>query len=75
MNADPAILPPDRLAAAQPCAESCLAFRPLHPDRWSEYGRCANPRARFHGYPVHLGRLCRHFVSSGLPAAYGQPAG
>ena len=52
-----------------PCAESCAAFRPLDPDRWSEFGLCTNPRSPFCGYPVRLGRNCRHFLTS-RPAAH-----
>lgn len=49
----------------QPCAESCAAFRTLKADSWSDYGVCLNPRSRFCGYPVRLGRECRDFLVRG----------
>ncbi|MFZ5494618.1 MAG: hypothetical protein ACOZE5_04695 [Verrucomicrobiota bacterium] len=54
-----------RARIMQPCAESCAAYRPLKTDGWSDYGRCANPRSRFCGYPVRLGRECRDFLVRG----------
>jgi hypothetical protein len=49
----------------QPCSEACAAFRPLKPGSWSDFGVCGNPRSRFSGYPVRIGRDCRNFVVSG----------
>lgn len=64
---------PSRDTALLPCAESCAAFRPLRPDRWSDYGRCVNPRSRFCGYPVRLGRECRNFQPGETPGSTPRP--
>lgn len=61
---DTGVLATPRERVLQPCAESCAAFRPLAADRWSEYGICTNPRSRFSGYPVRIGRECRDFQTS-----------
>jgi hypothetical protein len=45
-----------------PCAESCLAYRPLKADSWSDFGVCTNPRSPYCGYPVRPGRDCRNHV-------------
>ena len=46
-----------------PCAESCLGFRPLKADSWSDFGLCTNPRSPYCGFPVRPGRECRNFLS------------
>lgn len=48
-----------------PCSEACAAFRPVKPGSWSDFGVCGNPRSRFNGYPVHMGRDCRNFLVPG----------
>lgn len=70
MNAlDPERLAPVRSSVVQPCAESCAAFRPLAPDRWSDFGLCLHPHSSRRGYPVRIGRECRHYLPPGGPGA------
>lgn len=58
----------------QPCAESCAAFRPLDPNRWSDYGLCLNPRSPRRGYPARVGHDCRYYLAPGGPGTVINPS-
>lgn len=62
-------LEPVRSSVVQPCAESCAAFRLLTPDRWNDFGLCQHPRSPYRGYPVRIGRECRHYLPPGGPGS------
>lgn len=60
-NEDPV---PEPIRIIQPCSEACTCFKGLVGYDWSDFGVCANPASRSHGFPVKMGRECRNYQSS-----------